>query len=68
MVMLISILLGKQISDALDAVELVVVRALDKGGHLRVDGSVCGRRSIIHFIWPYSDDIAYTRRISPDVD
>jgi len=68
MVMLISILLRKQISDALDAVELIVIGSLDQGGDLSVDCSVCGGRSIIHFIWPYSDNVAYTRRISGDFD
>jgi hypothetical protein len=57
-VMLISVALGKQISDSLDAVELVVIGALDEGGDLGVYGAVGGRGSIVHFIWTYSDDVA----------
>jgi hypothetical protein len=55
--MLISVTLGKQVSDSLDAVELVVIGTLDERGNLGVDGSVGGRRSIVHFIWTYSDDV-----------
>ena len=68
MMMLVATLLSEEVPDSLNAVELIVIGSLDQGGDLSVDCSVCGGRSIIHFIWPYSDNVAYTRRISRDFD
>ena len=74
--MLVAILFCEEVANSLDRVELVIIGSFDKGRHLSVDSSVCGRGCIVHLIWAYSDNISYTvstsqksfrYRISPQV-